>query len=161
MDFFALKSLLEFRGLSQSDLARMAGVSRQAVSFWFQKGRKSQPINLHSVNLQKLCDELNIRMESLLKPSPCVSDPKKRKDLETSFLWDRLFPGLEGFVVALVRGDHRALARLVQVYGLFQARAVVGSSIWKEFHRYKKHLHPVRREECERIWNLQENLGLI
>lgn len=161
MDCFALRSLLKLRGLSQSDLARIAGVSRQAVSAWFKNGRDNQPINLHSANLQKLCDGLNIRMESLLKPSLLVSDPKKREDLEASLLWDRLFPDLEGFIVALVRKDLRALARLVQVYGLFQAQAVIDPSVWKRFHRYKKNLHPVRREECERIWNLQKNLGLI
>ena len=60
-----LELLCRKRGLNQSDLSRLAGVSRQAVSLWFKK--KGDFIDVRSRNLDRLCRELRISPNDLLK----------------------------------------------------------------------------------------------
>ena len=46
------------RAISQSDLARMAGISRQAVSRWFKQG--GPEIEVRASHLQKLSQALGV-----------------------------------------------------------------------------------------------------
>src|SRR5687767_303909 len=99
----ALKTIMYAKGLSQADIARAAGVSRQTVSRWFRKGFK---INLYSNHLEKLALSLEIQAEDL------TTETLTQKELElesAALLWDRLFPDIESFALALVRGNKAAL----------------------------------------------------
>ena len=72
-------------------------------------------------------------------------------------LWDRAFPDLDDFAVALNSGNPRALGRFVEVYGLYAAEATLGASVWTDFPEYKRHIHPVRRLELETLWAWHES----
>lgn len=162
MNTMTLKIIAKIRQLSQSDLAKMAGVSRQAVSLWFKNSSAQNPrINLQARHLENLCHLLKVKMDDLVEPLPCLNNMEYTKTLETTLLWDNLYPGIDDFIISLLRGEPRAIARLVQVWGLFQASNMLGNVVWKNFSRYKKHILPVRRKECEQLWNLQKNLNLI
>ena len=77
--------------------------------------------------------------------------------LRATLLWDRAYPDLDDFAVALHARDPRALGRFVEVYGLFAAEVTLGSFVWGEFPNYKRHIHPVRRRELETLWAWHES----
>ena len=163
MDQMALRALMSVRNLSQADLARAAGVSRQAVSSWLRPGSSSRcrTVQIRSETLLNLCEKLNAPYEFLVKSFPLSDNPAMRRSLTAEFLWDSLYPSLEDFAAGIIRGEFNALARLTQVLGLFESAALAGRSVWKKFPRFKRYIMPQRRTECEQIWNLQTSLGLI
>ena len=162
MNLQTLQTILDLKGLTHSDLARLAGVSRQAVSLWFQKAKGTgQAINLHTKTHRRLAESLGMSMDDLSSPFPLYEQEEQIQKLESVLLWDRLYASLHRFVGAVIREQPQALARLVQVYGLFQAAKIAGRAVWKKFPKYKKHLEPVQRANWERVWILQKNLGLI
>ncbi|MBI4231478.1 MAG: helix-turn-helix transcriptional regulator [Planctomycetes bacterium] len=146
--------------LSQSDLARMAGVSRQAVSLWLRgtegKGA-NDPVEVRSSHLVALARAAGVSVDDLVDDLPLLGDPETRADVETEMLWDRLYPGLIAFAAALAGREPAAVARLVQVRGMYGAAAVLGESIWNGFDGYKRFLPPVRRRECQRLWDLRQS----
>jgi hypothetical protein len=79
------------------------------------------------------------------------------RTLEASLLWDHLYPDLDSFAFALGGGEPRALARLVQVYGLYAAESALGCVAWRAFPVYKRHIHPVRRRQLETLWAWHES----
>ena len=79
------------RGQSQADIARAAGVSRQAVSLWFASERDFQ--NVHVATLMKLSDSLEIDPAEFLEPLPGMDDPAAVRRLATEFCWDRAYRG--------------------------------------------------------------------
>lgn len=143
-----LEALLKARGWSRSELARRIGVSRQAVSLWF-RGKEA---NLQGRHLIVLSEILGVPVEVLSKPLPCL-DPENRARLRATLLWDRLFPDLDDFALALNAKDPRALGRFVEVYGLFAAEATLGPYVWDVFPDYKRFIHPARRRELETLWS--------
>jgi len=147
-----LQLLCKKRGLSQSDLARLAGVSRQAVSLWFKSGEEF--INTRSLNLSRLCGGLGISSEALMREIP-----RLEPDLEcqANFLWDKLYPDLDSFAIALSTGDLRAIGRLVQVWGLYRSAKVMGSVVWRKFESYAKFIAPPQRKKCAYLWALHKN----
>lgn len=155
MNIRTLQLISRTRGLSQSDLARMSGVSRQAVSLWFKHPDRSGA-NLRSGTFWNLCRGLHVRMEELMEPLPCT-EPATRETLSASLLWDRLYPDLEDFAIALARLEGKALARLVQTYGLFASEKIAGPAVWDRFPEYRSLILPVRRDELERVWESCRN----
>lgn len=153
-----LKIVCKIKILSQSDLSRMTGISRQAVSLWFKKEGRA---NIESQNLGKLASALHIKSDDLIVSVPGLDDPKYLNTLQATVLWDHLYRDIYDFLIAVARYHPRALARLVEAYGLFQAAGIVGKKIWKQFPIYKKYLPPIRQKQCEHLWHLQKNLGLI
>jgi transcriptional regulator with XRE-family HTH domain len=147
MQVRTLEALLKARGLSRSELARRVGVTRQAVSLWFQQ----QDANLQGRHLVRLSEVLGVPVEDLTQPLPCF-EPGVHARLRATLLWDRLYPDLDDFAIALSASDPRALGRFVEVYGLFAAEKTLGRSVWKGFPNYKKHIHPARRRELETLW---------
>lgn len=143
-----LDAFLKARGWTRAELARRVGVSRQAVSLWF----RGQEANLQSKHLMRLAEVLGVRVEDLAGPLPCF-DPSTRARLHATLLWDRLYPDLDDFAVALNSRDPRAVARFVQVYGLYAAESTLGPWVWEDFPDYKRHIHPARRAELETLWN--------
>ena len=147
----SLKFYVGARGMAQSELARRVCVSRQVVSHWFRQEPEAS-INIYSSHLARLAEVLGVSMEALQKPPPM--DGSQRKIATTELLWDRLFPSLEEFARSLVRGHPDALARAVQVYGLFGAEKLAGKKVWKKFPLYKQKIHPAYRKQAEIIWSL-------
>ncbi|MBI3299751.1 MAG: helix-turn-helix transcriptional regulator [Elusimicrobia bacterium] len=139
------------RGLSQSDLARLAGVSRQAVSLWL---REESPADMRVSHLLNLARALGVGAGDLVEPLP-VLDPGDEGRAVAELLWDGLYPGLGEFCAAIARDEDRALARLVQVYGLYRAAGAAGGNVWASFPRYKRLIKPARRQGLERVWNLE------
>lgn len=137
----------------------MAGISRQAVSSWFRQGRTE--IDVRASHLQRLSRALGVSMDELSLPLPCLQSPEQRAALGAGLLWDRLYPDVGSFAAALVRGEGRAVARLVEVYGLFLSARMLGRSVWVCFPQYKKYLPPVLRRQLEELWALSSRLGWI
>lgn len=155
-----LITISKLRNKNQADLARLAGVSRQAVSLWFAE-KDAQEINLRSSHLKKLADGLRVSVDTLLQPLPVLADQKLTHSLETRLLWDHLYGSLADFSVGIVRGETPALARLVQVFGLFSAAKIAGNHlVWDCFPQYKLHIRPIRREQLERLWRLGKDFNL-
>lgn len=154
----SLQAICKLRNLSQSDLARMAGVSRQAVSLWLKAPSGSELV-MRTSHLRQLAGSLELRADELLQPLPILDDPEASRRLEASLLWDRLYPTLLDFSVALTRGQPPALARLVQVFGMYKGAKIAGRKIWERFPDYKRYIRPVRREQLEGIWLLRQRLS--
>lgn len=75
----------------------------------------------------------------------------------TALLWDGLYPDLVDFAIAAGRFELRAVGRLVEVYGLYAAAKILGPSVWKRFHEFKRFLHPVRRRQLEALVEWRRN----
>lgn len=141
-----LKNISCVRGLRQADLARISGVSRAAVSKWF---KEPQGIcNVGTKTLLSLARGLGVTPDLLLKECDDISP------LKTRFLWDRIYPSMESFALALARGNLIAIARLVQVTGFRRGARVAGRKAVTLFPRYKKYIKPARRLELEILWPL-------
>ena len=153
-----LQTIAQAKGLNQSDMARLAGCTRQAVSVWF-KTADTTAINIHSHHLFALCKGLGVTPQTLSRPLPGLT--RWRERWQATYLWDQIYPSVEAFALALSRGEHRALARLVDRAGIFAAAKIAGSVVWDTFAAYERLLRPQRRHELRRLWELQLSLGLI
>jgi transcriptional regulator with XRE-family HTH domain len=153
MDSTTLRAYLKARGISQSELARRVGVSRQAVSLWLQKDGQ---VNLQGRHLIRVSRALGLAAEKLVQALPCF-EPEVHDRLRATLLWDLLYPDLDDFAIALNRKDPRAMARLVEVYGLYAAEKIVGGTVWREFPDYKRYIHPARRQQLEALREWHEN----
>jgi transcriptional regulator with XRE-family HTH domain len=154
-----LQSYLKVRGWSQSQLAKACGISRQSVSLWLQSD--DPVINLQMKCAQKIALALNVSIDDLSKPLLLNENAVDKKKIETELLWDSLYDDLESFVSGLIRNQHQALARFVQVYGFFKAEKAIGKRAWQDFHLYKKLIHPAYRKSLEAVWAEQKKLNLI
>jgi len=149
--------LLKLRNWNQAQLAQKLGLSRQAVSKWLQADFKTSPkVSLNS--MLKLCELLNIGWNDLSKPLFEGDEVEWKKRLRVSLLWDHLYSDVDEFLLALYFFEPRAVARYVQVYGLYQSANTLGDRVWKDFDLYKNYLHPVRRNECEKICQIHQQL---
>ncbi len=150
MNKATLKFLCSIKKISQSDLAREIGVSRQIVSRWFLTDKTQS--NIYSLHQERIANYFGLTFEELSNPLPIISNPEERKKVETQLLWDKLFRNLEEYLSALVRGNLPAMARLVQVYGLYPSYQMMGNVILKKFPDYKRIIHPALREKFEVLW---------
>lgn len=157
MNLTTLKAFAQSRGLNQSDLARAAGVTRQRVSQWLSDDSLNATVNIRSDHLSHLADELNVSANELLRTLPMIDDSTESRVEATDLLWDRLYPDLIALAIDAGRGRQVAIARLVQVYGLFATARMLGTVVWKKFPTYKKFLHPTRRKELEHVWELHQH----
>ena len=153
-----LRSICRAKKLNQSDVARLAGVSRQAVSVWFRTAAASgtERANVQTRHLMALAEGLRLPAQTLLEPLPGLTG-EERARWRTAFLWDNLYPDLDAFLVGLAHGEDRALARLVGRVGLYRAAKVAGSVVWKRFPVYRRHLHPTRRSGLEGLWTARQS----
>lgn len=146
-------ALQKLRSLNQSRLARLAGVSRQAVSLWFKEADSGR-VKMSADHLLSLCRGLGVTAEDLAAEFP-IFDPDQRAGLEAALLWDRLYPSLEDLAVAACLGESKALGRLVETYGLYSSAGMLGPMVWERFAAYRGHIHPARRAGLERVWRLK------
>lgn len=151
-----LKAVMAKRGYSRADVARAAGVSRQAVSLWFAPG--GDLCNVHVATLMKLSSALAIDPAELLKPLPGMSDADAVRRLEAEFCWDRAYPDIYRFLAALADAQPRAVARFIESRGLHEAAAVVGERVWSDYAALRRLLPPVRRAEVDTICRIHRDL---
>lgn len=156
MDMSALRIIMKARGLSQSDLARLAGVSRQAVSLWFSSDERPQ---VRSRHLENLSLALGLSIDDLVWPLPLLENEEGRRRLGAELNWDKMYPDAEDFLIAVCRGEPKALARLVEAYGLCSCARMAGSAVLARFPEYKRFLPPALRRDLEPLWNMRESLG--
>ena len=154
-----LKLLSKGSRLNQSDVARAAGVSRQAVSLWFRKldsADKEPQAAIRSTNLSRLAATVGESAAYFLDPLPGYS-PSDEKAFRTEMLWDRLYPSVGDFLIAIADQHPRALARLVARRGMYGAAAIAGDVIWTDFDEYKNRLRPKQREDFSALvsWRKQ------
>ena len=151
-----LKAVMAKREHSQADIARAAGVSRQAVSHWFASESDLQ--NVHVATLLKLSDSLAIEPAEFLTPLASMADPAAVRRLAAEFCWDRSYPDIYRFLVALADAEPRATARLIESRGIYAAASVLGQRIWDDYADLRPLLPPVRREEIDTVWRIHRNL---
>jgi transcriptional regulator with XRE-family HTH domain len=147
-----LRAHLKALRMAPSELARRIGVSRQAVSKWFKGGAE---IGVKAAHLLAVSQVLRVRPEDLARPLPCF-EGEEHPRLRARYLWDALYPDLDDFAIALRRREPHAVARLVEIDGLFSAEKILGQWVWKEFDRFKRFIHPVRRRQLETLRKWQE-----
>jgi len=136
------------RSLRASELARLAGVSRAAITKWRRSAEKNDWVNVETKTLQNLARGLEVSPAYFLQP---------RRSLvryQTHFLWDALYPDMESFVRALVQKRLPAMARLVQIVGFDAAKKIAGKKMIMLFPEYKKFIKPARRQQLENLWPL-------
>lgn len=95
---------------------------------------------------------LSKRFDILLRPLPLLGDEPSLERETTRLLWDKLYPDVTSLLVAALEKNHTALARIVQIYGLYATAKLFGACIWRDFPKYKQFIHPVRRAELEYLW---------
>ncbi len=151
-----LKAIAKVKHLNQSDLARAAGVSRQRVSQWFQEVNDEGYINTQIEHARALAVALQVDIGTLVQKLPLMDDQSRLKRETTRLLWDQLYPDLVSLLIAAMDGERDALARIVQVYGLYEAAKLLGGRVWREFPRYKGILKPARRIQLEALWQYRQ-----
>ncbi|HPI39976.1 MAG TPA: helix-turn-helix transcriptional regulator [Pseudobdellovibrionaceae bacterium] len=157
MNANTLFSYIEIKGIRPAQLARRVGISRQTLSEWKKKSKTNSNINIYSQTQEKLAFELGLRYEDLNRAIEVLENKNLRKEIETELFWDKLYKNIESFSSAVIRGQPEALARLVQVYGLYASAKIAGNQIWDKFHLYKNKIHPAYRKQAEVLWKLAQS----
>jgi len=143
---------MKLRGLSQSKIAGIAGMSRQAVSLWFKSANDFQDIKVS--HLLKLGKGLGIPISELTQQLPVTSFVLLYKE----FCWDNLYADFPDFIIAVLRNEYKALGRMVQCRGIYFTASLVGEKVWILFPEYKKFILHVKRKEVEHLWYVHQNL---
>ena len=151
-----LKTAMAKRGYRRSDVAKAAAVSRQAVSLWFSGHGDFR--NLHVANLMSLGAGLGIAPAELLQPLPGLGDPVEERRLYAEFCWDRSFPDIFRFLVALADLQPRAVARLIECRGIYEAAEALGAQVWRGYPEFRRLLPPARRTVVDAVWKIHHDL---
>lgn len=144
----AVKYIIISRHLSMADVARLAGVSRAAVSKWFSKARDREWVNVETRTVFELAKNLGI------EPAFFFQRMEDTSRYRIKFLWDNIYPDMEQFILALTCEGPEAIARLVQVLGFRKAQRIIGMGAVSLFGKYKKYIKPARRKQLEVVWPL-------
>ena len=151
-----LKAAMAKKGHRQSDVAKAAAVSRQAVSLWF--AAQGDFRNVHVANLLNLSAGLGIAPAELLQPLTGLERPGEERRLYAEFCWDRSFPDIYHFLVALAAGRPRAVARLIESRGMYEAAAVLGAQVWRTYPELRHRLPAARRAVVDAVWKIHHDL---
>ncbi len=157
MHLQTLKAVATIRNMNQSDLARAAGVSRQRISQWLHDAPADGFVNIQTKHLMSIANALGISPGILLKPLPLLCDEQRLQGETARLLWDKLYPDMTSLLVAALEREPQALARIVQVYGLFASAKLFGGRVWRDFDKYKKFIQPTRRRELECLWQYRQS----
>ena len=152
MDVRRLRAHLKAKGWSQAELARRVGVSRQAVSQWLSG---SGSAGMRASHLMKVSEALAVPIQDLTRPLPCFDESHDR--LMATLLWDWIYPDLDDLAIAVGRWEPRAVARLVEVYGLYASARIIGQGVWRRFPSFSQFIHPVRRRQLEALAEWKRN----
>ena len=151
-----LKAVMAKKGYRQSEVAKAAAVSRQAVSLWF--AAEGDFRNVHVATLLNLGVGLGIAPAELLQPLPGLEGPAEERRLYAEFCWDRSFPDIYHFLVALAEGRPRAVARLIESRGIYEAATVMGAQAWDTYPDLRRRLPAARRTEVDAVWKIHHDL---
>ena len=151
-----LKAAMAKKGYRQSDVAKAAAVSRQAVSLWF--AAEGDFRNVHVATLLNLSVGLGIPPAELLKPLPGLQEPAEGRRLYAEFCWDRSFPDIYRFLAALTARQPRAVARLIESRGIFETAAVLGAQVWQMYPQLRSRLPVARRTVVDAVWKIHHDL---
>jgi transcriptional regulator with XRE-family HTH domain len=154
VNVLALKLVAKLQGLSQSRISELAHVSRQRVSQWFTQTEEF--VNIGSISAGHLAKQLNISCDMLLYSLPGLL---QLHQTQAAYLWDQLFPDIETFIVAVMKNDLRAMARVVEVHGLYGGADVLGEIVWTAFDKYKRYLPPKKRQSMEAVWRFRQSIN--
>ena len=154
MNILALKLVAKFRGVSQSKISEFANVSRQRVSQWFSQSEEF--VNIGSISAANLASRLNVTCDVLLQAMPGLVELTRT---QSAYLWDQRFPDIETFVVAAMNSNLDAVARTVEVHGLYGAADILGDIVWHSFDKYRRYLPPKKRQAMEAVWLLHQSLN--
>ena len=152
-----LKAAMAKKGYRQSDVAKAAAVSRQAVSLWFTAEGDFR--NVHVANLLNLSAGLGIAPAELLQPLPGLAGPAEERRLFAEFCWDRSYPDIYRFLVALCARQPRAVARLIGSRGIYEAAAVLGDEVWDTYPDLRPRLPAARRSVVDAVWQIHHDLN--
>jgi transcriptional regulator with XRE-family HTH domain len=143
-----LKSIMAARELSNADVAKAANISRAAVTKWFKLSERDDFVNVETVTLLRLAENLRLDPQIFLKKRlPTHS-------FKTLLLWDGLYANFESFIHALILLDLRAVARFIQVFGFADARRILGQNVIDLFPTIAHLINPARRKELQILWPL-------
>ena len=151
-----LKAAMAKRRYRRSDLARAAGVSRQAVALWFAGAGDFR--NVHVASLLSLSAGLGIAPAELLRPLPGLQDRAAERRLHAEFCWDRSYADIYLFLAALAAAQPRAVARFIESRGIYEAAAVVGARVWRMYPRLRQLLPAARRTVVDTVWKIHHDL---
>ena len=151
-----LKAAMAKKGYRQSDVAKAAAVSRQAVSLWF--AGEGDFCNVHVANLLNLSAGLGISPAELLQPLPGLGGRAEERRLYAEFCWDRSYPDIHGFLVALAAAQPRAVARMIECRGIYEGAAVLGAQVWHRYPEFRHLLPPARRTVIDTVWKIHRDL---
>jgi transcriptional regulator with XRE-family HTH domain len=143
------------KGYRRSDVAKAAEVSRQAVSLWFSGDGDFR--NVHVANLLNLSAGLGIAPAELLQPLPGLEGPDEERRLYAEFCWDRSYPDVYRFLAALAEAQPRAVARLIESRGIYEAAAVVGVRVWRMYPALRQRLPAARRAVVDTVWKIHHD----
>ncbi len=152
-----VKVFAALKGMNQSDIAAAAGVSRQRVSQWFKETPEDGMIDVRLSHALKLASSWGVSVDELSKPLPLLNDEMSMRTETAQLLWDRLYPDVVSLFTAALNQRLDALARVAQVYGLYEAAKLFGSAVWRDFPRYKNFIKPARRSGLEQLWQYHQN----
>lgn len=144
------------KGYRRSDVAKAAEVSRQAVSLWFSGAGDFR--NLHVANLLNLSAGLGISPAELLQPLPGLEGLAEERRLYAEFCWDRCYPDIYRFLAALAEAQPRAVARLIESRGIYEAATVVGVRVWRMYPTLRQRLPTARRAVVDTVWKIHLDL---
>lgn len=139
---------MTLKNIKPAELARRAGISRQAISRWFHIS-KDDHINAEWNTILKIADALNIKPAQLSKDFFQSLTPETKLQYHSLLLWDHLYDSIESFSIALTKKEYKAVARYIQVFGILAAEKIFGSWVFKKFDQYAPYIHPVRRKELK------------
>ena len=151
-----LKAAMAKKGYGRSDVAKAAGVSRQAVALWF--AGKGDFRNVHVANLLNVSAGLGIAPAELLQPLPGLENTAAARRLNAEFCWDRSYPDIYRFLAALAQAQPRAVARLIESRGIYEAAAVVGIRVWRMYPTLRQRLPAARRAVVDTVWKIHHDL---
>ena len=143
------------KGYGRSDVARAAGVSRQAVALWFAGDGDFR--NVHVANLLNLSAGLGIAPAELLQPLPGLENTVAERRLTAEFCWDRSYPDIYRFLAALAEAEPRAVARFIECRGIYEAAAVVGVRVWRMYPTLCRRLPAARRAVVDTVWKIHHD----
>src|SRR3989339_444514 len=158
MHIETVSAIAEAHSLNNSGIAVAAGVSRQAVSFWF-KTADNGVASVKTEHLLNLSRTLGISLDELAAPAPALDEAAAARQ-SAELLWDGLYPDLVAFAAAVCRWELRPVARLVEVHGLYSGARMAGPGVRERFPEYKGFIKPGRRNDLERGWRYWNDQAL-
>ena len=116
-----LTTLLKLKAIKPAELARKAGVSRQAISKWFKlaETKNSNHINAEWNTVQRIAAALKIEPAQLSKDFFSKLSLAQKENYRILLLWDRSYESIESFTIALAKKENILEKSPHQIFDLF------------------------------------------